>query len=88
MMFAIIIMIVCIVAMLLLFKNIATFSNAEKILNAIFIYELDCSDKNCEPLVTPDDMESYDKTLFRLWDWEYKHIIPKDKFEIIKKFVA
>lgn len=37
--------------------------------------------------ITPDNMEPYVKTLFRLWDWGYTRILPKDKFEIIKGYI-
>ena len=33
------------------------------------------------------DMESYYKTLFRLWDWGYTRILPPDKFDIIEPFI-
>ena len=38
--------------------------------------------------VTYDDMESYEKTLFRIWDWGYKRILPPDKFEIVKPYIV
>lgn len=34
-----------------------------------------------------DCMEPYDRTLWRLTDWSYKRILPRDKFEIIKPFI-
>lgn len=34
-----------------------------------------------------DDMENYVVTLWRLWDWGYTRILPKDKFEIIKPYI-
>lgn len=72
----------------LLIKNEVTFKHHERISVAIyrymihklenneFDYEVDCS-----------DMESYDDTLNRLWDWGYTRILPPDKFEIIKPFL-
>lgn len=33
------------------------------------------------------DMEDYNATFKRWYDWGYKHIIPKDKFEIIKPYM-
>ena len=47
---------IIILVVLLCIKNTVTFINTEKILNAILLYGLDCSNNNCEPLVTPDDM--------------------------------
>jgi hypothetical protein len=37
--------------------------------------------------VNYDDMESYDETLFRLFDFGYKNILPKEKYDIIKPYI-
>lgn len=34
-----------------------------------------------------EDMEAYKTTLFRFWDWSYKHILPKDKLAIIEPYI-
>lgn len=34
-----------------------------------------------------NDMEAYEKTLFRFWDWSDKHILSKDKFAIIEPYL-
>jgi hypothetical protein len=34
-----------------------------------------------------DDMESYDETLFRLFDFGYENILPKEKYEIIRPYI-
>lgn len=34
-----------------------------------------------------DDLEGYNKTLLRLWDWGYTRILPPEKFEIIRPYV-
>lgn len=33
------------------------------------------------------DTEDIIKTLFRLWDWSYKRILPADKFAIIEPYI-
>ena len=33
------------------------------------------------------DMEPYDRTLWRLWDWSYKHILPNDKLKLIEEYI-
>lgn len=38
-------------------------------------------------LIDYKDMECYAKTLFRLWDWGYTRILPKEKFEMIKRYI-
>jgi hypothetical protein len=32
-------------------------------------------------------MESYNKTLYRLWDWGYKRIVPKEIYDRIKDYI-
>lgn len=89
-----IILIVCSVALVglivLLFKNANTLRNQTKILCAIKKYRIDCiknhqyEDMDC---VEYRDMETYMTTFWRLWDWGYTRILPKDKFEIIKPYI-
>ena len=85
-------LIFCIVMMI---KNEVTCRNQIAIANAIFDYRMDvCTNhdfaKSDVPAyeVTWDDMEHYDKTLWRLWDWGYTRILPADKFEIVKPYIA
>lgn len=33
------------------------------------------------------DLKVFDKTLWRLWDWSYKRIIPAEDLELIKPFI-
>ena len=56
------------------------------IIRAIMSYQLDNKLKN--PFeVNYSDMEDYFKTLFRFWDWGYKHILPPEKYEIVKPYI-
>lgn len=71
----------------LAFKNVNTLNNRLRILDAINKYHADCIRKVIEPSVDYGDKEDYDKTLWRLWDWGYTRILPKDKFEIIKPYI-
>lgn len=50
-------------------------------------YLINCIESNEVEAVNYGDMESYDKTLWRVWDWGYTRILPKEKFEIIKPYV-
>lgn len=34
-----------------------------------------------------DDLEEYNKTLFRMWDWGYTRLLPPEKLEIILPYV-
>lgn len=89
-----VVLILCVVlfvyAAVMGFKNDATFSARVKIVDAIHSYHMHCiiSD-NYEGarLVTFEDMESYNATMYRIWDWGYKNILPPEKFELVKPFI-
>ena len=67
----------------LLIKNEITFRNQKKIIEAIYLYYCDTRDfSNAELLLA--NIESYHKTLWRLWDFGCKNILPKDDYELIK----
>lgn len=85
---------------LLCLKINVTKKNQVIIINAIFEYqktELDrvfadflngkIDEYHYVPAVSFEDHESFEKTLWRLWDWGYTRILPKDKFEIIKPYI-
>lgn len=81
------IFILCVIAMI---KNINTFRCHDKIDKAIYEYKLMCiqnHDWNALHCVEYQDEEHYIKTFWRLWDWGYTRILPKDKFEIIKPYI-
>jgi hypothetical protein len=70
------------------FKHGNVFKNRSIILNAIFLYKnksIRFYDEFGEE-VEFADMETYDKTYKRFWDWGYKRILPPDKYEIIKPY--
>lgn len=71
-------------------KNQATYLAHGKIIDAVFDYKMWCLD-HCDfqahKQVEFDDLESYNTTLFRIWDWGYTRILPPEKFELIKPFI-
>ena len=81
----------CIV--LFFIKNNKTFDNRMIIRNAIFSYNLEQSFQsliNNTPKDTIDSsfvMESYNRTLFRFYDWGYKHIVPPDVYDKISPII-
>ena len=80
-------LIFCVIAIA---KNINTFNCHDKIGKAIKKYKIVCiqnHDWEALHFVEYKDMEYYMKTLWRLWDWGYTRILPKDKFEIIKPYI-
>ena len=69
------------------YKNENTYENITKIDHAIYDYKIDCILNEKQNLVDYKDMEDYDKTFWRFWDWGYTNILPKEKFEIIKPYI-
>lgn len=68
-------------------KNNNTYRMQMKILDAIYDYNIDCIKGNKVSMVNFADIESYKSTYFRLWDWGYENILPKEKYEIIKPYI-
>lgn len=73
--------------LVMIVRNEVTYHNRELISNAIFKYHCDCFEKHRPILVTYLDRENYNATLFRIWDFGYTRILPKEKFEIIREFI-
>ena len=71
---------------LLLIKSDNALRNQVKILNAIDAYADETGDcKNA--LFIMNRMESFSQTMWRLWDWGYTRILPKEDFEWIKPYI-
>lgn len=79
-----IILVMCVV---MLAKNDNTYRNHMIIINAIHSYIQHCIITGAIPKVDYMDEESYEKTLFRIWDWGYTRILPPDKLAIIDPFI-
>lgn len=71
----------------LLIKNHNTFDQREIIREAIYHYAITCIEFFEKPKVAYSDMESYERTLLRLYDFGYTRILPSEKFEIIKPYI-
>jgi hypothetical protein len=68
-------------------KNDVTLRHRLIIIEAIHDYGVDMIYQGQTPQVSYDDMEDYDKTYYRLWDWSYKRIVPPKEFELIKPYI-
>ena len=82
--------IILVIGVIIAIKNGNTYRNHKKIVDAIFAYKLWClnhGDYAAMQRVDYEHEESYERTLFRLWDWGYKRILPPDKLELIKPFI-
>lgn len=75
---------------LFILKNENACKNRCIIVNAIFEHHI-CALNSFDMLrhfeVEYNDVEPYGKTLFRLYDWGYTRILPKEKYEIIKPYI-
>lgn len=86
--FAIVFTLFFIFVFMMIIKNYVTYRNHHIISKAIYAYMLDAMKyEEFEWSVDWSDMEDYDITLWRLWDWGYKSILPKEKFEIIERYI-
>lgn len=55
---------------------------------AVHLYTRDMSKRgNFDYKVNCYDIESLDKTFFRLFDFGYKNILPEEKYEIIEPYI-
>lgn len=68
-------------------KAEVTCNNHCKIINAIRAYHINCVITQRKPVVSSKDMMDYEQSVKRIFDWGCKHILPKDKFELIKPFM-
>lgn len=57
------------------------------IAEAIYKYQAERIEKRLPILVNFEDMEDYDKTLHRFWDWGYTRILSKYNFQLIKPYI-
>ena len=81
------VMIMLILLFIFLCKNTNAYNNRITIIDAIHEYKIDMKSQDKEDEVGYDDMESFDRTLWNLFDWGYENILPPDKYEIIKKYI-
>lgn len=83
--------ILCLLCIYFLIKNERTYYLRKKIINAIYDYSV--YKRNFDGFirgtadVTIEDMEDYDKTLYRFWDWGYGRILPAEKLKLIEPFI-
>lgn len=71
---------------LLVFKVNNAYKNQTKILDAIESYADETKDKN-KALCLLNNMEEFEETIWRLTDWGYKNILPKEDFELIEPYI-
>ena len=86
----ILILLVLLIGGVFLLKNEVTYRRRKVINEAIFEYHMNLLKKDEYNWVAVDwfDMEPYESTLYRIWDWGYTRILPPEKYEIIKPYIA
>lgn len=68
-------------------RAVVTYSNREIISNAILDYHFVCLTNDIDYDCDYADMEPYLLTFFRVYDFGYTNILPKDKYKIIEPYV-
>jgi len=72
----------------MLYRNNRVYINRLKVIEAIGNYQRFCIQNDIFIEVEFNDMEEYDETLYkRPFDFSCEHILPKEKYEIIKGFM-
>jgi hypothetical protein len=73
---------------MMIVRCLVTYRNHDIIIDAMYAYHVDAIKRGkCEYEVNWSDIEEFDDTFRRLWDWGYKNILPKEKYEIIKDYI-
>lgn len=67
-----------------LWKIHVTERNRQRIINAIYQYRRETI---YGVSVNYDHMEDFYTTLFRIWDWGCKRIVPKEKYMAIEPYI-
>lgn len=79
---------ILIVTVIVYFKNNNTYKNHMIILNAIAKYNWAAIlEDQCDKRIEYACIESYYKTLFNLFDWGYKNLVPRDVYKRIEPFI-
>ena len=73
--------------LILMMKNSVTIEQRRRVFRGIVRYRIASYGRKEVPLISLDDAESYFRTLIRLWDWGAEHILPNEKFELIKNLM-
>ena len=79
---------ILIAMVILYFKNKNTYKNHMILLNAIAKHNCAAMlDDQCDKRIDYGCIESYNKTLFNLFDWGYKNLVPRDVYKRIEPFI-
>ena len=68
-------------------RRSSVMDNRKLIVNAIGLYQKHCRLNYLPIEVDFIDMEDFDDTFKRFYDWGYTRILPKKKYELVKSFI-
>ena len=71
-------------------RIIITHKNRSRVIDEIYKYQTWCvATDNFDKIFDVDfsDMESYNKTLYRITDWGHNNILPEDKQHILNTYM-
>lgn len=72
----------------LFIRNEVAYQNRVKILNAICDYNLNqISSETYGSLISYDEMEPYESTMWRIWDFGCIRIVPPETFKMIQPYL-
>lgn len=69
-------------------KGCVTTAHHWRVNDAIYLYRMDCHANHVECEVSQDDMESFNETLWRLWDWSDKRILSREDYAKIENYIG
>ena len=80
---------ICVWSLILLgVKGCVTTSHHWRINDAIYLYRMECIQNHVESEVSQADMEDFNETLWRLWDWSDKRILSREDYAKIEKYIG
>lgn len=72
----------------ILYRNDKVYDSRCKVIDAICKYQFFCINNNIPIEVEFNDMEEYEETLYkRPFDFSCEHILPEEKYELIREFM-
>lgn len=76
-------------SVVIIFRSEVAYRNQTIIGDAVYRYSMDMINKDMfmQREVCFNDIEPFERTLFRLWDFGYTRLLPPEKFEIIKPYI-
>lgn len=87
MFFEIVLILLLMLLVLIFIKNINTFNKRADIIKAIGKYRTNTLKQNQYAVVDYSDMESYEHTLFNIFEWGYEGILSKEKYLLVKPYM-